>query len=349
MFSHESFRKIGLSILGKSRADTIARMLFSYEGKATVLAYHSVSDVPDYAAPSIQVGCKDFERQIIHLKEHYNVVPLATIAKAMETDWDLPDRTVAITFDDGYANNIENALPILKKHGVPASLYVTVSPVLEGAPFWVGRLERATRRTTTYKNLAETLNARRSLKNQSDAFGKAAAFINKRSGQERRSAIEQIEHALIEDGAQLDPSPDNFMATREQLQAWVEAGMEIGAHSLTHPILTSLDDEEARCELESSKNLLEQALGVEISSLAYPNGPGMVSNVDERIVNLAKNIGYKYAVTSKRGAVNTRSSVLAIPRIAVNERLRGDAFRWKLERGFTQKAPKLPTRVTPSL
>ena len=346
-FSQETVRRTALSVLGWSRADHLARWMTTFDDRAVVLAYHSIADSSDYASPAIQVSCEDFERQISHLNQNYNLVKLSEIAAALDGDWNLPERSVAITLDDGYADNISNALPILEKYNAPASLFVTVKPVLERAPFWVGRLERAIRTADGYEALSKRLLLPCSLNTGNEAFSAAASHINNRSGNERRKAISNVEEALKNDGARIE-SFDDFMASPEQLKSWQAAGMEIGAHSLTHPILTSLDDDEAFSELKDSKTRLETELGTEIPGLAYPNGPGVASNVDKRIVNLARKAGFKYAVTSKRGAVFETSSALAIPRIAVNERLRGAAFRWKLERGFTQQAPNLPDYVSPN-
>lgn len=319
--------------------------MVAHDERAIILAYHSVAEGPDYASPSIQVTKAEFERQISHLAAHYNLVKLSDVANSLDGDWNLPPRSVAITFDDGYSDNIDNALPILKSYNAPASLFVTVCPAINGSPFWVGRLERATQTAPSFSNLSKYLNLPVELANFKQAFVTAAKHINLKSGDDRKAAIDRIEEALKNDGAFLPPAPDDFMATTRQLKLWHESGMEVGAHSLTHPILTSLDDDEAQSELSESKHELEQQLGINVSSLAYPNGPGVLSNVDERIVSQAQSAGFKYGVTSKRGAVMPSSSALALPRIAVNHRIRGNAFKWKLERGFSQQAPNLPIDV----
>ena len=347
MVYSETIRTFGLTLLGAARADIAYRALKKHDAEAIVLAYHSVADNPSYAAPSITVSNRDFENQIKHLSRHYNMVRLRDVARALAGEHTLPERSVAITFDDGYADNIENALPVLEAHGVPASLFVTVDPVLNGAPFWVGRLEQATRQAHGFNALTKLLGEDKAVPSSSAAFIYAATHINNRSGQDRTQAIADIETALKKDGAALAAAPDDFMATAQQLKRWVDAGHELGAHSLTHPILTSLSDEEAKRELEICADQLQRRFGCEIAGLAYPNGPGIVSNVDLRIEDLARKAGYKYAVTSKRGAVRSSNSVLAIPRIAVNHRLRGAAFRWKIEQGFSQRAPNLQNRVFP--
>jgi glycosyltransferase involved in cell wall biosynthesis len=303
--------------------------------RAVVLAYHSVSE-PDpandrYRCPSIALPPAAFERHMRFLADHYDVVPMARIVACLEAGEPFPPRAVAITFDDGYRDNYTIAYPILRRLGLPATLYVTADAVGDGWRFWVARLRwlllvcRATALTLPrlgHIDLGSPASRRR-------AIDRLTVTLKALSCCERDADLERLEAAT---GIHEPPrEATTWMASWEELSEMAAGGIEIGAHSRTHPILTCQDTTVATEEIAGARRLLEKSLGRPVEHFAYPNGGGR-PNHDARITALARAAGFRSAATSERGAVHLGDDPLRLRRLGVAERHRIDAFALELER-----------------
>lgn len=338
----EAARRSGLGALGLLGGAAILRRRGRFEDRAVVLAYHSVASSPDYASEGITASPDHFDAQLAYLKAHYNVVALDELVARISSGSLGEDRCVAITFDDGYADNCKIALPILERHGLRAAFFVTSDPVVKGAPFWVARMHRAVITATDFAPLRELLGLKKTPKTSGDAFNAVCAKVNWMGLEDRKALIQAAEDALQAGGATINPAPDAFMSDPDMIRQLKDAGMIVGAHSATHPILASLDQQDLTDELRRSKSDLEALLGSPVLHMAYPNGRGIPSNIDARVVEAARDAGYLSACTSIRGAFRQGDDPLAIPRIAVNARLGAHGFKWKLEQGFRAHAQAVP-------
>ena len=112
--------------------------------RGIVLRYHALTpdarDVP-YAAPDICMSVDAFRLQMAFVKRAYTVVPLDVIVDAITLGTPLPPRALAVTFDDGYADNHQLGMPVLSRLGLPATVYVATGCVEDAAPFWVGAFD----------------------------------------------------------------------------------------------------------------------------------------------------------------------------------------------------------------
>src|SRR5262245_58125000 len=112
--------------------------------RAVILRYHSVAADADsplaYIDPGLSVPMDAFDRQMRFLRERYNPVSLGHILESILEGRPLPSLAVAVTFDDGYLDNYAYALPVLRKHGIPATFYITAGCVNEREPLWTSRL-----------------------------------------------------------------------------------------------------------------------------------------------------------------------------------------------------------------
>jgi peptidoglycan/xylan/chitin deacetylase (PgdA/CDA1 family) len=107
--------------------------------------------------------------------------------------------------------------------------------------------------------------------------------------------------------------PDNLMLTSGGVAALHRAGMQVGAHTVSHPILTSLPPDVVRQEMQGSKSQLEQLIGAPVTLFAYPNGrPG--DDYDEHAVATARQVGFEAAFTTVRGAAHRGTDPFQIPR-----------------------------------
>ena len=222
-----------------------------------------------------------FAAEIAHLARHYRVLPLADVVEALAHGRALPRRTVAITLDDGFADNFSEAWPVLRAHNVPATIFLVSDCVETGRLPWPDRLAHLLRDTTRM-----SLALRRPVSRvfplttrdeRLEALGVLLPLLKDCPTETRRAAMEDIEAAL-------DVPPDRGqMLTWEQCRAMTAAGVTFGAHTVTHPILPRTDALEVKREIADSKAAIEAHLGVPVRHFAYPNDdwtPAVAEAVD---------------------------------------------------------------------
>jgi peptidoglycan/xylan/chitin deacetylase (PgdA/CDA1 family) len=245
--------------------------------RAAVLVYHRVAETRDDPYGQA-VRPETFARHLELLAREHPILPLADLIEGR-----YEDGTVAITFDDGYADNLTEALPIAGK--LPVALFVAVEPVLEGGRFWwdeIAGLEPAER-------------------------GRLHARLKAMPGRERRASLTRTDAA--DRGRPLTVDELRDLAARP--------GIEIGAHTLSHPSLALLPAAEQERELAGARAKLEELLGRPVTLLAYPFGkPGDVS---EETISLARRAGYRAAFTTVPGRLVPSSPRFALPRLTVHE------------------------------
>ena len=297
----------------ESRLIRAAGTVFSRRGRfgaLLVLIYHRVLPAPDPLLPD-EPDAAIFEAQLELITRNFNVLPLREAARRLK-DGTLPRRAVCITFDDGYSNNHDIALPILKSRQVPATVFVAPG-FLNG-----GRMFNDT--------VIETL--RRAPPPELDLSAEGLTAFDVSTAAARCAAIDQIIGALkyLQPEERLRRAeaiaaradvelPKNLMMTDGQVMQLHRSGIEIGAHTVSHPILARLDPQTAWREVLQSKHDLEEITGGAVRSFAYPNGRPMRDY--QRIhVEQAKAAGFDLAVSTAWGAATALSDMHQLPRIA---------------------------------
>lgn len=272
----------------------------------TILAYHRVLPLPEsllYPFQSMVMPRDLFEQQIAHLRQHYTMLTLAEAVDRLRSR-DLPPRAVAITFDDGYRDNFEVALPILKKYGIPATFFV-VTGALDGKHrlLWdevVSRARQIQDEGTMDRVLRATIPPWLEEKMRLLADGVAAEQVGERivrdmnrvSLHERDAGMEALRRATPGGEAYLDPPLMSWDEVREMRRA----GMLVGAHTESHPFLDELDPHTARREIEDSIRTLNERLGEPVSLFSYPRG-----RFKENVKPLLQELGIEAAVTTELG------------------------------------------------
>jgi peptidoglycan/xylan/chitin deacetylase (PgdA/CDA1 family) len=273
-----------------------------------ILIYHRVHQTPDSMFPS-EVDAERFDWQMGLLRKHCHTVSLSEGVKGLRCGA-LPPKAVAITFDDGYADNATVALPILEKHRVAATFFIAPG-FLNGGRMWNDSIIEALRRLSGSSVETGSIGLGALPVASPEARGAAAERIIKAVKHlptERRAAL--VDTLCVRVGKQL---PSNLMMTSEQVAGLAAAGMEIGAHTMTHPILRTLTDDSARREIQESRAMLEGIIGRPVRAFAYPNGrPGDDYTARDRAI--VESLGFDYAVTTVTGAASQRSDPLQLPR-----------------------------------
>jgi peptidoglycan/xylan/chitin deacetylase (PgdA/CDA1 family) len=276
--------------------------------RLSVLIFHRVRGERDPLFPG-ELDATRFAGLLDRLKGWCNVLPLTEAVRRLRGGT-LPARSLCITFDDGYADNCTVALPALRAAGLPATFFVTTG-YLDGGRMWndtvIESVRGASGATLDLSDLglgAHPLDGAGARRAAIEALLRAIKY---RPRDERESIVAAIADRA---GAAL---PDDLMLTRRQVRELRSAGMTIGAHTVTHPILAREPDERARREILDGKRELEALLGEAVTLFAYPNGqPG--DDYAARHVAMARAAGFEAAVTTARGAASRATDPFEIPR-----------------------------------
>ena len=234
-----------------------------------------------------------FEAVISNLARTFSVLPLEEGIKRLR-NYSLPPAALSITFDDGYRDNLDVAMPILVAHGLSATFFIATG-FLDGGWMWNDRIieacKRTERTTTSMPSLGfESID----LRNENERVAAAHALIDKAKHlpfDEREATVAQLESQLdvrLDRGPMLDP---------EGLRRMRDQGMAIGAHTVLHPILTEIDDTRARAEIHEGRDHLVDILREPVRLFAYPNGRP-ARDYGAKHVDLVVQAGFEAAVST---------------------------------------------------
>jgi peptidoglycan/xylan/chitin deacetylase (PgdA/CDA1 family) len=278
-------------------------------GSLLVLIYHRVLSRPDPLLPD-EPDATQFAAQLDLIGRLFNVLPLGEAVRRLR-DGHLPPRTVCITFDDGYANNCDVALPVLKSRGMPATVFVAPG-FLDGGRMFNDTVIEAVRRANDELDLTSEGFGRYELPDDAARVRAIATILPILKYLPQAERVRRTAAIADRVGAEL---PDDLMMTEEQVRRLHREGIAIGAHTMNHPILANVDETTARREIIESKARLMDMIDAPVTTFAYPNG-GPTRDYTARDVMLAREAGFDLAVSTAWGAATPRSDPLQIPRIA---------------------------------
>jgi peptidoglycan/xylan/chitin deacetylase (PgdA/CDA1 family) len=296
---------------GRKKVVQMQRWLSSrFSDRAVILGYHKIGEVSDDFY-EICVSSKHFSEHLGILRRDYHPICLTEMVSHLKNGT-LPHKSVAITFDDGYADNLLQAKPLLEHFDIPATIFI--SPGNLGGEFWWDELERL---ILTTAKLPESI--------RSSMDGEILELNTNKTGT-RKQLLKMLYERLLmmkaqERDAVLDnlrswagdtlkaPPASRLLQPAEIIQLAGGGLIEIGAHTMTHPILPRLPISEQKKEIQDSKDLLEDILGKPVTGFAYPNGS---FNQDTEAV--VKESGFQYACSSKRDVIWRRQQIYHLPR-----------------------------------
>ncbi len=310
-FKNRKFVKLAKMILTSKILNglvTISSSIFNERRKLIILIYHRVLNSPDFMNPN-HATSDSFEWQMKLLANYFNVLPLSVALDKLKAG-SLPPCAVCITFDDGYADNYLNALPILKRYDLPATFFIT-SGVLNENRMWNDDIVETVRHyekpvlDLTALDLGvydiDTPNKKSQIAKQIENHLKYLPFA------ERAKKCKVI--------ANLTPNlPQNLMLTNEQLKNLSnELGMEIGGHSVNHPILANIEPINWQREIQDCKTQLENIIEKTVRYFAYPNGKFNM-DFDQQHAIFVKKCGYEAAFSTNWCCVSQKSDLFSLPR-----------------------------------
>ena len=288
--------------------------------RLSILIFHRVAERPDPLFPD-RLDAERFDDVLQWVGRWFNVLALDVAVQRL-VEQRLPPRAMAITFDDGYADNHDVALPVLRRHGMPATFFIATAFV-DGGRMWNDTVVEAIRATPqTALDVASldvdglpTVLPLASVAERRRAIATTLAAVKYLPPARRLDVVDAFARLA---GVRL---PTDLMMSSAQVRALDAAGMQVGAHTHTHPILARLDDGAARDEIALSRDTLQALLQKPVTLFAYPNGkPG--HDFTPANVEAVRALGFSAAVTTAPGAARTSTDPLQIPRFTPWDRTR---------------------------
>jgi peptidoglycan/xylan/chitin deacetylase (PgdA/CDA1 family) len=328
--------------------------------QAIILLYHRVAELP--SDPQLLcVTPQHFSEHLEHLRRHYRIMSLSELVRALK-ERRLPKHAVVITFDDGYADNLLNAKPLLEHYEAPATAFIVTGYVGSEHEFWWDELERLVLLNPELpKHLQVKVNgkiyewhlnkwARLSEKEISEhrmwnvllpddptprhrAYRELHRLLRPLGEEEREAVLAQLRAQSEDEGS---GRTDYRAMTPEEVCRLADGGLvEVGAHTETHPVLATQPVETQQKEITESKRHLEVIIGRRVTAFSYPYGGR--SDVGQDAVRLVREAGYDLACANFPSPITRRSNAFFLPRYLVRD-WDGEEFARRL-RGFFHGSP----------
>jgi peptidoglycan/xylan/chitin deacetylase (PgdA/CDA1 family) len=257
-------------------------------GQAVILMYHSISS----GRPDPWRLCVDpdrFAEQLRMLRDRFRVVSLPEVRAALAAGEGL-SRSVAVTFDDGYRDNLLVAKPILEEHGLPATVFVTTGYVDSDRDFWWDELE---------------------------AFCASAGVASRDLWQELQAMTHEERAGRLDAlwaSIHMQRPSSSLTLSADELQRLADGGLvAVGAHTVTHPHLSSLPVPAQRHEIGASRTYLSEIVGRPVEDFCYPHG-----DFSPETSALVRSAGFETACTTHASPVTRKTSRFELPRIQVS-------------------------------
>ncbi len=327
-------------LLGIVPFETVRAMRLLHRGRhLTILTYHRVMDRPDYFPfdeDLISASTRQFRSHLDFVTKHFDVINFRMLDEYMEKNGTLPPRALIITFDDGYRDNHEVAWPILKEYGVTATMFVTAGFIGRRRMFWWDRIayivktsSKRDARVDIPRSAPIDLGAFpdrqsaarrliRTVKNLPD--GEKEDFIGRFAGIMEVS-LNEDEHALT--------------MSWDQVRELIAGGIEIGGHSVNHPIFSNTGEERLREEVSGAKKIIEEQTGGRVITFGSP-GRGILTAEEKpiferRLRSVIAESGYKFCTMYRWGLGYEKGfEPYGVPRISIESHDTDRLFKVKL-------------------
>jgi len=301
-----------------------------WRGRACVICYHRILPDDEFEADkspnyNLIVPTSKFAEQMEFLSENHEVVSMDGLVDYLESE---PDRdankfVVAVTFDDGYKDNLTHALPILEQYNIPATIYITTRfPEGDTWMWWNEIWDYLDNNDVLEVNDVPEGLTISTLRQKIKCFNKLFDWILNLSYEKQKKYVETITKSVAR------KQYSNLCLNWEEIKILDQHPLvTIGAHTNSHPNLKKLTEQEAFAEMSYSKNLLEEKLKHSVEHFAYPFGTH--NEADVREFELASRCGFRTAVTTRPESLKS-PALNAIPRLGVPSYLNLRGFIGKL-------------------
>jgi len=306
----------------------------SVQNKAVILMYHRISNFAQgnefYSGFEIGVSKDNFDNQMKYIRENMNPMPLPDLMRCIATTRTIPKRAVAVTFDDGYEDNYTHAYPILKQYSMPATIFVTSGFIESSRIFWWDKIGQIVKRTTV-PFLDTTILYRRfsrdwiyplqkiplSLpKERERAISLLVTNLKTFDRDRLKEAVNVLQDNLKINDHDLSTTQDRVLTWAQILEMSKSDIVEFGAHTVSHPNLAQIGDDEVKKEIQTSKRILEDGINKPVQGFAYPYG--FSQDYNETIKKVVIDTGFTYACTAASGVVCPENDCYELKRISMS-------------------------------
>jgi peptidoglycan/xylan/chitin deacetylase (PgdA/CDA1 family) len=299
------------------------------KNKLNILIYHQVLEEADPMRPS-EPDAEKFRWHMKLIREYFNPSPLDVAVKQLRIG-ELPANTVCVTFDDGYLNNLEIAQPILENFGIPATVYIATA-FGSGENMWNDRIiDLIGDRSHNSLDLGAVDMGCMEVSDWESRRNLASSLLAALKYRDFRTRNQLVDELYQSNNATEAPRK---MMSPDEIVELARRGVDIGAHTVDHPILKTLEFEEQRQQIFDSKTELEQLISLPVTGFAYPNGlpEKDYSSTATEIVEAA---GFEYAVSTTWGISTVSTSAYELNRSTPWDN-RPDKFHLRLIRQMLQ-------------
>ncbi|MGQ0646979.1 MAG: polysaccharide deacetylase family protein [Gemmatimonadaceae bacterium] len=295
---------------GATSALSLLRAAFAHD--LPILTYHRIWDLNDaerypYDLDLISASVAEFQWQMEYVGRHFTPITFATLARIVAGEVAAPRRPIIITLDDGFEDNFRLAFPILRSLGVPATLFVSTGYIGTNTTYWFDQLAHLVLTAPDGRLPIAGLDAPlelADLPSRRGAVQQVLAHTKMISNAKRVELVTDLHRRLGRDETNSATESSRPM-TWDNVREMARAGIEIGSHTVRHPILTRLTGEEMQAELVESRRMIESQIGQTVTVLSYPVGESYAFNDD--VCAASRAAGYRFAVSFVFGTNRLRS------------------------------------------
>jgi peptidoglycan/xylan/chitin deacetylase (PgdA/CDA1 family) len=275
--------------------DTYSLLKGYCRSQITILMFHRIGPAKNaWLLPPTNTS--DFEDQMKYLSKTHKILSLNELATCLQVGKPLAKKVAIVTFDDGYKDNYQYAFPILKKYKIPATIFLVTGHIDTGNLFWFDKIRYIIWNTKINKLKLDGFGdfSLNSIKNRLQTIFTIVEKLKKIKDAEKNDLMEKLINI-----SKVDIPHD---LGRDVILSWDEVkemndwGIDFGAHTISHPILTKIPLEQAKFEILQSKKDIEKRLEQSVYTFAYPNGT--YEDFDTKIIDLVKESGFTCAVTT---------------------------------------------------
>ena len=300
--------------------------------KVTILLYHSICDFKKegflYYRKVISSSPKNFEKQIRYLEKKFHIISLSEYTKMIKNKGKIPRNSVIITFDDGYKNNYTNAYPILSKYKVPATIFLTSGKIGTLKSFWWDQIAWLIQKTDVLKINLDSLGKynldKPALKIK--ATDRILDRLKQMHETEKDITIDKLVKKLRIKNH--NETFNDIFLSWDEVREMSKDCITFGAHTVSHPNLANISDEQIKRELLESKHKIEVESGKPVNSFAYPYG--RFEHFNERIKVMVQDAGFTCACSTIYERQNLSSDPYQLRRIPIFHYHNMNVFKTKL-------------------
>ena len=308
---------------------------------AVILYFHSISNDRDgqqnYIGPGITASDETFRKYMRLLRERFQPITLDDLADWISGNKEIPERSVAVTFDDGFADNYHLAAPIMENFGIRGTFYLTTGCVENQTLPWFCKLLYLFELAKNQGIILHDQYAKKKWQLDSPQEHQEAYLFHARqcaalSWKQQNERVQWLEKHL---SFKYNDSDAPRMMTWKMARELIQKGHNIGNHTYSHPNIGHTSPEDWHVEIVEAHHSLEKKLEQTPKHFSYPNPFRLNPQCNTESDELVRSLGYKTIVLTEHGSVKRETSPLHLPRLSISE-MPLNEFRWKLETAFAE-------------